>query len=304
MQSVTITGARGLLGQALTQHLLEAGYAVKHISRTSGSTQVGNHTVPVFAWNYAQEKLDGGALEDGDVLIHLAGASVGESRWTSRVKKEILDSRIESTRFLYHHVQKHNIFLKQYIGASAIGYYGLNSAELPFEETDAPGTDFMAQICVEWEKAHELFQSVSVPVCIPRIGIVLSASGGVFASLSAPVRKVGGIVVGSGKQIIPWIAIQDFCRVLHWMMESPVKDGVYNVTAPEIVTHSQVVKLLAAHFKKPFFPVHVPGFLVRMALGEQAELVLKGSAVSSRKLIQSGFSFEYPEIRTAIRNLQ
>lgn len=296
--TVLITGASGLIGTSLTSMLLRKGYDVKHLGRTRRTI----HNVKSYLWNIEQGTIEPEALADVTYIVHLAGASVGEGRWTEQRKKEIVSSRVGSTLLLNRTLEEQSHSVKKIIAASAIGYYGMLPQSSPFNEEAPAGKDFMAQVCVAWEdalfKGNEHIQKV-----IYRLGVVMSNKGGAFPKLVLPVKLLAASPVGSGKQIISWVHMDDVCNAILWAIENQNLQGIYNLTAPHPVSNAELMKVLAQALKKPYIPFGPPAWALKVAMGEQADIVLEGVAVSSEKLQHTGFEFRYKTIEEAIKEL-
>lgn len=280
-ETILITGASGLVGRHLSVLLREKGYRVITLSRhPKGSNE--------FRWDIKTGYIDPEALTKTDHIIHLAGAGIGDSRWTEARKKEILDSRVLSCELLYQKCVESGMQLKTFVSASAVGYYGDDDAL----SEDAPaGEGFLASVCKQWEQATERFEKAGVRTVKIRTGIVLAADGGILPQMALPIRLGFGVAFGNGKQFIPWIHIDDLCMLYLQAVQNENWTGAYNAVAPESVTNATFTKVLAAFFHRPFWPVSVPAFLVRWLMGERSELLLKGSKVQSSRLSEGTFQF-------------
>lgn len=298
-KTILIAGANGLVGTELTRYAAKAGHSVRHLVR---SRQQGNTDYPQFTWDIERDYIEPGALDGVDVVINLAGSNVGDGKWTSAKKREIMDSRVLSTRLLVREISGKVPGPATYIAASAIGYYGLRATTVPFTEDASPGTDFMAQVCVEWEKEAHRAENAGKSLCILRLGVVL-ANGGALLQMSRPVKRFAGTSLGSGQQVVPWVHIHDVCAAFLMAVDNDGMTGIYNVVAPEIVTNRQLMKEIARIYRKPMLPVGIPGFLLRWVLGEQADIVLGGAPVSPEKISTKGLVFQYPHVRPALEDL-
>ena len=295
-KSVLITGGSGLVGRYLTSLLLSRGYNVSHLSR-SGKSQLG---ITVFKWDPFNGFIDTDALIGVNYLVHLAGASIGEKRWTISRKKEITGSRIGSANFLFEKIKKNPGELKAFISASAIGYYGSVSSEKIYSETDPEGTDFLGSTCKLWEEAADQFNAIGLRTVKIRSGVVLEKTDSALSKLMMT-GKFGFLVqTGNGKQYIPWIHIDDLTRLYLKAIEDPKMNGSYNAVAPQHVTHKEFMTILGNVMKLPVLPVPVPAFLLKTFLGEMSDVILKGSRVSSEKTVNSGYVFIYPELEGAL----
>ncbi len=296
-QRILITGGTGLVGTRLTELLMQRGYAVAHLSR-----QARAGAVPAFSWDVEKGKLDERAMENTDAIIHLAGAGVADARWTPARKKEILDSRVESTRLLGTYLPKHKN-ITAVVSASAIGYYGFNVSEGWLAETAHPGTDFLATVTRAWEAELDQLAQPHLRIVKLRIGIVLSAKGGALAEIAKPVQWGVGAALGTGSQYMSWIHMDDLCGMFIHALENKNMHGAYNAVGPQPATNREVTKAIAAALGKPLWLPPVPGFVLRLMVGEMAAMVLGGSRVSPDKILQTGFTFQFPELRGAVQNL-
>ncbi len=296
--TVLITGASGLIGTAITELLLRKGYEVKHVGRTRRTIP----NVKSYVWNIEQGIMEPEALADVSYIVHLAGASVGEGRWTEHRKKEILSSRVGSTLLLNRALEENPHSVKKIISASAIGYYGVRPQNTLLNEESPAGKDFMAQVCIAWEES--LFKdNASIQKVVYRLGVVLSKYGGAFPKLVLPVKLLAATPVGSGKQIISWVHIDDVCNAICWAIENTKLQGIYNLTAPHPVSNAEMMKALAKALNKPYIPFGPPALAIKVAMGEQADIVLEGVAVSSEKIQHAGFEFRFKTIKEAIQDL-
>jgi uncharacterized protein (TIGR01777 family) len=294
--TVLITGGTGLIGRHLTDLLMGKGYSVRHLSRNPGSF----NGVKSFAWNPVKGTIDKNALEGVASIIHLAGANIGEGRWTVNRKNEIFRSRVDSTELLYSAVSEMEHKPATFVSASAIGYYG--SATMPdiYKEDSAPAGDFLGKVCLEWEKRAKLFESAGIRTVILRTGVVMEKSDSALSKLLIPARLGIFPVVGSGDQFIPWIHISDIISLYFKALTDSSMKGVYNAVSPEHLTQKGLMKALAAAMGKPFISLPVPGLAIRLAMGESSTVVLKGSRVSAEKIISAGYVFRFPGISEAI----
>lgn len=296
-KKILITGASGLIGTRLTTLLLDKGYEVAHLSR-SGK----NSKVPVFIWDVDKQTMDHDALRGVDTIIHLAGAGVVEKRWTAKRKKEILESRTHSTQLLYEvlKTQKHQV--KNFISASAIGYYGFED-DREFTEEDPAGKDFLADVTAQWEREADKIGALGIRLVKVRIGIVLSPHDGALKPMVNTVRWWIGAPLGSGDQYISWIHIDDVCGMILYAAEHANVQGPVNAVATQPVTNRDLTKAIAKTLQKPLVLPPVPGFVIAVMLGEMGKIVLNGNRVSSRKIQQLGYRLKFDDIEKALDNL-
>jgi uncharacterized protein (TIGR01777 family) len=295
MRKILITGASGLIGTRLTEMLLQEGHEVAHLGRSKK-----NGLVPSFVWDVEKGLVDEEAFHGIDSIIHLAGAGVADKRWTENRKREILESRTKSTALLAKSLEK-NQNIKVVVSASAIGYYGFLGGDVEFTEGDKLGTDFLAGVVDAWEKAVDKIQQKRIVKL--RTGIVLSEKDGAMKKMMTPIQFGIGSPLGTGMQYISWIHIDDLCRMFSKAVEDDSMRGVYNATGPYAVTNAELTKAIASILRKPVWLPNVPAFVLKLVLGELAEIVLTGSKVSSKKIQQAGFQFQFPDLDQAIKNL-
>lgn len=298
MNKVLITGASGLVGSRLTELLLSKKMEVVHVGRTKR-----NGSVPSFAWDVDKQQMDAKALAGVDTIVHLAGAGVADKRWTPTRKKEILDSRVQSTRLLYQILKEEKHSVKNIVSASAIGYYGFGLSDQLFTEDSQPGTDFLASVTTEWEKEVDAIRELEIRVVKIRIGIVLSNKGGALKEMARPIQFGVGAPLGTGQQVMSWIHIDDLCEMFCKAIQDRSLAGAYNGVAPNPVTNAELTKAIASILKKPLWLPNVPPFVLRLLVGEMADIVVNGSKVSAEKILATRFKFQYSQIDDALRNL-
>ena len=303
---IGITGATGLIGGALTSELAGRGHEIVALTRSGGALTGFPAEVRAARWN----PYGGGTtaalvntLEALDALVHLAGEPVGK-RWTATRKPAIRASRVEGTKTLVTALGAASIRPARLLAASAVGYYGARGDE-QLDEGAPSGNDFLAGVCREWEDAAAPARHLGIETASLRIGVVLSPKGGALATMLPPFRMGVGGRVGSGRQWMPWIHLDDVtAAMVHLLEASPGSlEPVYNLTAPNPATNAEFTKALGAALRRPtLFPA--PGFAMRLAFGEMADaLLLSGQRVVPRRLVASGFEFRHPEIGPALMDL-
>jgi uncharacterized protein len=294
--SVLITGGSGLVGNHLTKLLLKFGIKVSHLSR-SGIPFSG---VTVFKWDPEKKLIDPDALKGVNCIIHLAGANIGEKRWTEKRKKEIMGSRVNSAQFLYEIIKDNPNEIETFVSASAIGYYGSITSEKVFTEEDNPASDFLGTVCSRWEETAKSFTRLGLRVVIIRTAVVLDINDSALSRLIIP-AKLGMIVrTGTGKQYFPWIHFADLCNIYYKAISDYSIAGAYNAVAPEHETNDSFMRTLARVMKRPVFLPPVPSFFLKLALGEMSDVAIKGSRVSGEKIILAGYNFLYPTLEKAL----
>ncbi len=300
MAIILISGGTGLVGKALSSKLINDGHQVRVLTRVQ-KPSVTNLTY--FVWDVNTGYIDEAAFENIDHLVHLAGEGVADKRWTELRKAEIIDSRVKSFELLERVIIQKNIKLKSFVGASAIGFYGLNSTTQPFVETDACGNDFLSEVCVKWENAYTNAEQYCNNKTIIRIGIVLAKNGGALKKM-LPVFKLGlGSPISNGKQSMPWVHIDDLVAIFNEALFNTNYSGIYNAVCTEQINNQQFSKALAATLNKPFFAPNVPAFILKLLLGKMAVIVLGGSKINNQKIINAGFKFKFVTIEQALQSL-
>lgn len=297
MEKVVITGGSGLVGIPLTRLLLENGYEVVHLTRKKNS-KAGVNT---FLWDYKSDFIEEGALENASHIIHLAGESIAGGRWTTERKKAILESRTKTAEFLLSKVMEKKVQLKSFISASGISYYGTVTTENIFKEEDPQGSDFAAQVVIDWEKSVEKFNSICRVVKF-RTGIVLDVRGGALKKMYGPVKWGIGSPLGSGKQYIPWIHIDDMCAMYLFALKNEIS-GNYNAVSSEHITNGAFIKAVGKASHHWVWAPKVPKFLLRLLFGEMSMVVLEGSRISNEKIKKEGYKFSFPDLKDALEDL-
>jgi uncharacterized protein (TIGR01777 family) len=304
MKTVLITGGTGLVGSRLTELLLARNYNVIVLSRSKKETSTPNLSYAI--WNVEEQTIDVSVFATTDYIVHLAGAGVADKRWSSSRKKEILDSRTQSSALLVKTLQHNSNKVQAVISSSAIGWYGPDPSlhTNGFEETDTPFNDYLGNTCKLWEESIEPITQQNIRLVKLRTGIVLSTKGGALKEFLNPIKMGIAAILGSGKQIISWIHIDDLCNQFIYAIEHENMQGIYNAVAPNPVNNKTLTLSIAKQVKGKFYiPVYVPSFMLKIILGEMSIEVLKSTIVSSKKIEVAGFNFNYKTIDTALSNL-
>jgi uncharacterized protein (TIGR01777 family) len=303
MDTVLITGGTGLIGQTLTQLLTEVGYKVIIMSRRKGQ-DTDNALVSYAQWDVTRQTIDEAAIQQADYIVHLAGANVGDKRWTTSRKKEILNSRTLSADLLYKTLEKYPNKVKKVISASGVGFYGPDKGGPAFTENDPPAEDFLGTTCVAWETSILRMQELQKKVVILRSGIALSMAGGALKEFYKPLQFGVATILGNGEQYVSWIHIHDLARIYLSAIVNHHLQGIYNAVAPYPVQNKELIMTMAQEAKgRSFLPVHVPALALKLALGEMSIEVLKSCRVSSAKIQETEFVFSYPHIRGAMEKI-
>lgn len=299
MKTVLITGGSGLIGRHLSKALRSKGYRVTILSRSKKQSP----DAIAYGWDIESGMIEREALIHADYIVHLAGENIFQMRWTMARKQSIIDSRVKAAKFIFEKINELKVKPAAFISASAVGYYGLVTTEKIFSETDLPRVDFVSETCQLWEKAADQFSTIGIRTVKIRTSPVLAADGGILPMMAKPVRLGLGAAFGSGIQYFPWIHIDDICAVYIKAIEDAGMNGVYNASAPDYVTNEQIIRELARTLKKPYWLPHIPASFLKLFFGERAEMILNGSRVSSEKILNAGFTFQFPELTMALNNL-
>lgn len=297
-QRIVVTGASGLVGSLLCAELEKAGAQAVHAVRRP----VKDETRELY-WNPDRGEIDRAKLEGVDAVVHLAGENIAGGRWTEAFKQKILDSRVKGTHLVSDALARLERKPRTFICASAIGYYGNRGADVMTEQS-TPDTDFLANVCQQWEASCRAARDAGIPVANLRIGVVLSQDGGALAKMLTPFKLGLGGKVGSGEQYMSWIALDDLVGAIVYLLarDEPVV-GPVNVVAPNPATNLGFTKTLGRVLGRPtIFPM--PAFAARLAFGEMGDaLLLSSTRVAPNALLAAGYQFQYPELEPALRHL-
>jgi uncharacterized protein len=296
-QRVAITGASGLIGRSLSPFLTTGGHeVVRLVRRRAGAGEV--------SWNYEQARVDTAGLEGLDTVVHLAGENIG-ARWTQDRRRRIIESRVIGTRFLSETLARLTRPPRVLVSASAVGIYGDRGEEILTEASsalDAP-RDFLTEVGREWEAATEPARAAGIRVVLVRFGIVLSPAGGALGRMLPPFRLGLGGPLGSGRQYMSWVAIDDLLGAIHHAMMTEALAGPVNVTAPQPVTGRAFATTLGRVLDRPAL-LPVPALALRLAFGEMADVaMLSSTRALPARLQESGYQFRYPDLESALRYL-
>jgi len=293
---ILITGGTGLVGSYLTNELKKKNCQVNILTTSALKSEQPQH----YFWNWKDGYIDHQAFEGVDYIIHLAGAGVADKPWTAKRKQEIERSRVVGTAVLRKHAKDHGV--KGILAASAMGYYGMDTGNQELEESSQKGTGFLAEVVDKWESELHGFEEIVEQVTLFRIGVVLSTEGGALKKMMAPFKWGIGSPIGSGKQYMSWVHIEDLAQMFLYAMENNVS-GTFNAVAPRPETNASFSKKLAKAMKKPYFMPNVPSFVLRILYGEMAQVILGGNKVKADKIIQAGYEFSYPTLDEALKDL-
>lgn len=296
---IIITGGTGLIGTELTQTLQRDGHQLTSLVRNVKSSPTQGATV--VRWDVERGEIENASqLEGHDAVIHLAGESVAEGRWTAERKRRIRDSRVKGTRLLVDALARLNARPRIFLSASATGFYGSDRSAETLTEASAPGGDFLAQVCREWEAEAMRADDFGARVVLLRTGIVLSSKGGALTKM-LPIFKMGaGGRLGHGRQFMSWIALADEIGAIRFALENETVREAMNLTAPHPVTNAEFTETLGRVLSRPTL-LPVPPFALRLAFGEMGATVLGSLRVLPTRLEAAGYRFELPELDAALR---
>jgi uncharacterized protein (TIGR01777 family) len=297
-KNVLLTGGTGFIGKKLTRLLLENGFSVSILSR---SVKKNTDGISYFQWDVEAGTIDEQAILNADYVIHLAGENIGAKRWTVTRKKSILDSREKSTQLLYTTLQKTNHKLDAFISASGVGIYGGINDELICSETTPAASDFLGMVCQKWEGASLPIHALGIRTVQIRTGLVLGKGDGVLKQLLPLFRLRIGSAIGSGTQYMPWIHIDDLCRIYLTAITNSKMEGPYNAAINDGTNNTIFSATLAKVIGYKIWLPNVPAFVLQLVLGEMSQLVLKGRRVTSDKIEKIGFQFQYTDLEAAIK---
>ncbi|AZA83920.1 TIGR01777 family protein [Chryseobacterium lactis] len=294
---VLITGASSMIAQELAKKIGN-DYSLRFLTRKKKHDNE-------YEWDIRKKTVDEAAFENISHIIHLAGANISEKRWTEERKKELISSRVDSAALLRHVLTKNEIKLKSFISASGINFYGTHTTEKIYTENDPPGNDFLSEVVVLWERAADHFKEHNLAERVVKIrtAVVLSEKEGALKKMIPPIQYYIGSPLGSGKQYMPWIHIDDICSIYEFALKKSNIHGAYNAVSPQSATNTELTSEIAKTLKKPLFMPNVPAFALKLMFGELATAILEGSRASSHKIQEAGFQFKFPDLKEALHDL-
>lgn len=299
MATVLITGGTGLVGKHLCKRLQEKGYDIAILSRV-GKQEAA---IPAYTWDLSKKEIQKEAIDTADYIIHLAGTNIIDKRWTAKRKQLIIDSRIKTGQLIFSKIKEQNKDLQAFISASAIGYYGTTTSDKIFTETNLPANDFLGNTCRQWEQMADRFRDLGIRTVKIRTSVVLTRQEGALSKMVTPVKMGIGSAIGTGRQYLPWIHIDDLCGIYIKAIEDTQMDGVYNAVAPDHKTNKEFTRTLARVLKKPFWFPNVPAITMKLMFGKMSGILLKGSRISADKIKSAGYNFLFPDLENALTDL-
>lgn len=296
-KNVLITGGTGFIGKNLTSLLIENGFSVSILSR---NFKQNSSNVSYLKWDIASHFIEDDAVLKADYIIHLAGEGIADERWTAKRKEAIVQSREKSIQLIYDVLKKNNKKLEAFVSASGVGIYGaINGSEICTETTPAVN-DFLGTTCQKWEAAADSILSLSIRTVKIRTGLVLGKEEGFLKKLSPIFKMKLGSALGSGKQYMPWVHIDDLCAIYLEAINNIEMKGAYNAAINDNTNNEIFSKTLCKVYGYSLWLPNVPAFLIKIALGEMAQILLTGRRVSSDKIEKLGFQFRFKNLQNAL----
>lgn len=299
---VIITGGTGLIGKALCPLLLADGHLITVLSRNPDAARGMPRGIRIEEWDGKSPEGWGQLVNGTDAIINLAGAGIADRPWTAQRKQLIRESRIHAGLAIQKAIQQATQKPKVLIQSSAVGYYGAQHDDELITEAAAPGKDFLAKVCFDWEMSTTPVSKMGVRRPVIRTGVVLSKEGGALPKMVLPFKLFAGGPIGSGKQWLPWIHITDQARAIKFLLDHPSADGPFNLAAPNPVTNKQFGEVLGATIRRPAF-MPTPGLAMKAIFGEMSTVLLDGQRAVPQRLEELGFVFTYPTLREALSDL-
>lgn len=298
---VIVTGGSGLIGRALVESLIAHEHRAVIVSRNPDRLTGLPDGVEAERWDAADAARFAEIATGADAIVHLAGESIASGRWTAERKRRIRDSRVRATTAVASALGQVENGPRVLLQGSAVGFYGPRGDEV-VDEGAMPGSDFLAEVCRDWEAASAAVEERGVRRAILRTGVVLARDGGALPRMALPFKLFGGGPVGSGDQWLPWIHLADEVEAIRLLLESSQAAGPFNLTAPEPVTNRELAKALGRALGRPSF-VPTPGFVLKLALGEMSTIVLDGQRAVPRALLDLGYAFRFERIADALADI-
>ena len=287
-----------MLGSAITKKLISENISVVHLTRNKSS----KHDIKNYEWDWEKNKIDDNCFKDVTDIIHLAGAGIAEKPWTSKRKKEIVKSRVLTARLILKRLKELNHPLNSFTSASGVGYYGAITNNKTHEETDSSYPDFISDCCVQWENAVDQFSEITRTTKL-RLGIILDKNDGAVAKIAGIIKKNIGAPIGSGKQFMPWIHLDDAVGLFLHALKNKSISGTYNAVATEHVYNKFFTETLAEKLNKKLRLPNVPSFILKLIYGELADILLEGVKVNNEKILASGYSFKHNKLSEALEDI-
>ena len=296
-KNVLLTGGSGFIGSYLTKVLIDNGFSVSVLSR---SDRKNTDLITFYKWDLEHNYIDEEAVLKADYIVHLAGEGIVEKSWTTKRKKALLESRIQPIDLIYAVLKKNNKLLDAFISASAVGIYGAVTNEEICTEESPVENDFLGITCQKWEAESDKITSLGIRTVKIRTGIVLGRKDGFLKKLSPGFKAGFGTILGTGKQYLPWIHVEDLCNIYLKAIQDEQINGAYNATILDNTSNETLSKTLANLYGYTIWLPKIPAFVLRLFLGEMSQVVLNGQRVSSEKIKQRGFKFRFKNLEAAL----
>lgn len=297
-----IAGGTGLIGSALSKALLADGHAVTILTRNPAKVKTTPAGAKLVQWDGVSTAGWGELADGADAIVNLAGEGIADKRWSNERKQAIRQSRVDAGKAIMEALGAAAVKPKVLIQSSAVGYYGTATGDARVDESHSPGTDFLSKVCFDWEISTAAASRMGIRRPVIRTGVVLSNEGGAFPKMAMPFKLFAGGPIGSGKQWLPWIHIEDEVRAIQFLLANDQADGPFNLSAPNPVTNAELGKAIGEVMGRPSV-VPAPGFAMKLGFGEMATVLLDGQRAVPNKLQQLGFVFKYDTVQAALRNL-
>lgn len=297
---ILITGATGLIGSKMVEECHLNGISVNYLTTDKNKIE-SKDSYKGFYWDPKEGELDAQCFQDVSAIINLVGASISKP-WTKNYKKIIIESRVRSMNLIYDKLQEIDHSIEHFISASGINIYPSSKTKLYTEEDDDLGDTFLSEVVLDWEAAAIRFRDLGMEVSKVRTGMVLAKDGGALPMMLKPIKMGAGTPLGSGDQWQSWIHLDDIVGIYLFILKHQL-EGKYNAVAPNPVINSKLTKQLASHLDQKLWLPNVPGFMLRMVLGEMADLVLESQLVSSKKIEELGYHFKFYNLESALDDL-
>lgn len=299
---ILITGGTGFIGTALRKHLSATPNDLVLLTRGGSRMELsGALTVKYVHWNPTERGAWEKEVNGCDAVINLIGKNVFEERWSAAVKQQILSSRVQPTRLLTEAIGRAEHKPSVMVSVSAVGYYG-DRGEETVTEASSSGNDFLAEVARQWEAAALDAEQFGVRVAVPRIGLVLERSGGMIGKMLLPFRLFAGGPIGSGRQFLPWVHMEDVVRGILYPLENGSMRGVYNLSSPSPVTMKEFAAVFGSVLHRPSW-LPVPNIALDVLYGEGAKVIVSGQRAVPERLLNAGYTFSYPELRPALEQI-
>ncbi|MCC9071480.1 TIGR01777 family oxidoreductase [Flavobacterium sp. F-65] len=296
-KNILLTGGSGFIGKKLSNLLISQGYSVSILTRTE---RKASENITYYKWNIENNYIDEVSVLKADYIIHLAGEGIAEKKWSNKRKKEIIDSRDKPINLIYSVLKKNNKSLDAFISASAVGIYGAFTSENICTEESPAANDFLGETCQKWETATECIKLLGIRTVIIRTGLVLGKGDGFLKKLVPLFKYRLGSIIGTGKQYMPWIHIDDLCNIYLLAITNTNMNGPYNAAVADDTNNAIFSKALANIYGYSIWLPKVPSFVIKLVMGEMSKIVLTGQRVSAQKIKNAGFKFKYSNLKPAL----